>query len=100
MTRAAVALAAALLLGAPLAFADGTGAGARPRAKAKALFESTCSACHPLSRPLSRNRDREGWTETVTQMRKVNGCDITDAEASAIIDYLARIRGPRPGGAR
>lgn len=63
-------------------------------AEAKALFESRCSACHPLSRPLGRNRERKWWVETVTRMQKVNGCNITDAEARSIIDYLAKIRGP------
>ena len=62
--------------------------------KAKALFESRCSVCHALSRPLGKNKDRDGWTNTVVRMQKVNGCNITDAEAKAIIDYLVAIRGP------
>ena len=62
--------------------------------KAKALFESKCAACHPLSRPLGKNKDRDGWTKTVVRMQKGNGCDITDAEAKAIVDYLVAIRGP------
>jgi len=61
---------------------------------AKALFEANCSRCHDLSRPLDKNKDRGGWTETVTRMQKVNGCPITDAEAKAIIDYLVAVRGP------
>lgn len=63
-------------------------------ADAKALFEAKCSVCHELSRPLSRNRERKWWVETVTRMQKVNGCPITDEEAGAIIDCLAKIRGP------
>lgn len=63
-------------------------------ADAKALFEAKCSICHELSRPLSRNRERKWWVETVTRMQKVNGCPITDEEAGIIIDYLARLRGP------
>ena len=62
--------------------------------KAKALFESKCSACHATSRPLGKNKDRDGWTTTVTRMQKVNGCDITDAEAKTIVDYLVQVRGP------
>jgi cytochrome c5 len=62
--------------------------------KAKALFESKCSACHALSRPLGKNKDRDGWTKTVVRMQKVNGCDITDAEAKTIVDYLVAVRGP------
>ena len=62
--------------------------------QAKALFEAKCSACHELSRPLGKNKDRSGWTTTVTRMQKVNRCPITDAEAKAIIDYLVAVRGP------
>ncbi|OGR21831.1 MAG: hypothetical protein A3K53_05860 [Deltaproteobacteria bacterium RIFOXYB2_FULL_66_7] len=62
--------------------------------KAKALFEAKCSVCHELSRPLGKNKDRSGWTMTVTRMRKVNQCPITDAEAKTIIDYLVAVRGP------
>lgn len=63
-------------------------------ADARALFEAKCSICHEQSRPLSRNRERKWWVETVTRMQKVNGCPVTDEEAGTIIDYLARIRGP------
>jgi mono/diheme cytochrome c family protein len=62
--------------------------------KAKALFESKCSACHPISRPLGKNKDRDGWAKTVARMQKVNGCPITDEEAKTIIDYLVQVRGP------
>lgn len=62
--------------------------------KAKALFEAKCSVCHPLSRPLRKSRERKWWIETVTRMQRVNGCPITDEEASTIIDYLAIVRGP------
>lgn len=62
--------------------------------EAGALFESKCSICHELGRPLGKNRDRQGWTATVTRMKQVNGCPITDEEARAIIDYLTAIRGP------
>ena len=61
--------------------------------KAKALFEAKCSACHELSRPLGKNKDRDGWTKTVTRMQKVNGCNITDGEAKTIVDYLVAVRG-------
>jgi hypothetical protein len=62
--------------------------------KARALFEAKCSTCHPLSRPLGKNKDLAGWTKTVTRMQQVNGCPITDAEGKAIVDYLVAVRGP------
>ncbi len=65
--------------------------------KAKALFESKCSACHSLDRPLGRTKDREGWTRTVMRMKNVNGCPLTDPEAGTIIEYLTQIRGPAAG---
>ena len=61
---------------------------------AKELFETKCSVCHPTSRPLGKNKDRDGWTATVTRMQKVNGCPISDDEAKRIIDYLVSVRGP------
>ncbi|RJP18062.1 MAG: hypothetical protein C4529_13420 [Deltaproteobacteria bacterium] len=75
-------------------------AGATPAASespdpgGKALFDVKCSTCHALARPLGKNKDRDGWTTTVTRMQKVNGCAITDAEAKAIVDYLVQVRGP------
>ena len=62
--------------------------------KAKALFEAKCSTCHPLSRPLEKNKDLADWTKTVSRMQQVNECPITDAEAKAIIDYIVAVRGP------
>ena len=73
---------------------DTAPAGSPVDAEAKALFESKCSVCHPVSRPLGKNKDRAGWTATVTRMQKGNGCPITDAEARRIIDYLVAERGP------
>jgi len=47
-----------------------------------------------FGRPLGTNKDRAGWTATVTRMQKGNGCPITDAQARRIIDYLVAERGP------
>ena len=69
-------------------------AGPPADAKAKALFEAKCSIGHLHSRPLGKNKDRKGWTEDGTRMRKVDGCPITDEEDRVIIDSLVTIRGP------
>jgi cytochrome c5 len=87
-------LAAAILCSAVLCAAIPARAQEGGDPKAKALFESKCSACHELSRPLGKNKDRDGWAKTVARMQKVNGCPITDEEAKTIIDYLVQIRGP------
>ncbi len=83
MKKTAALVLAMTVLCAGLAFADG-----------KALFETKCSICHPLSRPLAQTMNRDGWSTTVTRMQKVNGCPITDEEAKAIVDYLVTVRGP------
>jgi cytochrome c5 len=85
----AAAFAAVLFLACGTAFAADPVQGS-----AKALFESKCSICHPVSRPLGKTKDKAGWTATVTRMKNVNGCPITDEEAGVIIDYLTKIRGP------
>ena len=84
----------ATILSAALFLAGGVGlAAAQAPGDAKALFEAKCSICHPISRPLGKTKDRQGWTETVTRMQKGNGCPISDAEAKQIIDYLVAERG-------
>lgn len=86
MKKSAAFVLAMTFLGAGLAFADG-----------KELFETKCSICHPLSRPLGQIMNSDGWMATVTRMQKVNGCPITDEEAKLIVDYLVKTRGPAAG---
>ncbi len=88
--RSAAVLTAALILACGTSFAADPSQGS-----AKELFEAKCSICHPLSRPLGKNKDKAGWTTTVTRMQKVNGCPITDEEAQRIIGYLVSERGPK-----
>lgn len=86
----------AAILTVALFLAGGVGLAAdQAPGSAKALFEAKCSICHPTSRPLGKTKDRQGWTETVTRMQKVNGCPVSDGEAKQIIDYLVAERGPK-----
>jgi cytochrome c5 len=87
-------LSAFLLAGAALAASE-PGKTAKGGDKAKALFEAKCSNCHPLSRSLTANKDKEGWAASVKRMRETNGCQLTDKEAKEIVEYLAKIRGPQ-----
>ncbi len=57
---------------------------------AKSLFEEKCSICHSSERPKSKRKTYDEWEATVTRMKDVNGCPITDEEAKIIIDYLAK----------
>jgi cytochrome c5 len=66
-----------------------------PAGGGKALFEQKCGICHDLDRPLSQRKDKNGWTATVTRMRNVNGCPITEKEAGEIIQYLSTVRGAK-----
>lgn len=81
------AVLATAILAAGVALADDKG---------KALFEAKCAMCHPLSRSLSLNKARDGWTATVARMKK-NGCPLTDDEAKTIVDHLVKVRGPAAG---
>lgn len=95
-TKTAAAILAMAFLGTGLAFADDKG-GKPAGDKAKALFEAKCAMCHPLSRSLDQKKDRDGWTATVTRMKNVQGCPISDDEAKTIVDYLVKARGPAAG---
>jgi len=91
MKRAMAVVLAGIFLVAGIAMTGGA------EEKGKELFEKKCGVCHPLDRALSKSKDREGWAKTVTRMKETNGCAITDAEADAIVDYLASARGPSGG---
>jgi cytochrome c len=93
MKKMAALILATMLIGAGISIADEKGADPA-NGKAKELFEAKCAICHPLSRPLGETMNRDGWMATVTRMKKVNGCPITDEEAKVIVDYLVKVRGP------
>jgi cytochrome c5 len=59
---------------------------------AKTLFEKKCSACHSADRPKSLKKTNEEWAKTVTRMKEKTA-NITNDEASMIIDYLAKTYG-------
>lgn len=63
----------------------------------KVLFEGKCSKCHSIDRPLSANKDRDGWSETVKRMQEKSPGWINDREAGDIINYLTEIRGKKNG---
>ena len=59
----------------------------------KSLFETKCSYCHELERPLSKRKNKDGWTTTVKRMQSKNPDHISDPEAEKIIAYLVYNRG-------
>ena len=60
-------------------------------AAAKVTFETTCSKCHKLERPLGARKGQESWEKTVNRMsgyHKRFGGPIPDADQAAIVQYL------------
>jgi len=58
----------------------------------KQLVEGNCVMCHSLDYiPMnSVFLDRKGWEASVSKMVKVMGAPISEQDAAAITDYLAR----------
>ncbi len=85
-----------VLASAALVAAAGCSGGAAPQggsgssgtaSSGQALFEEHCSVCHPTSRALQVQKDRQGWESTVSRMRG-HGARLSDDEAAAVVDYL------------
>lgn len=53
----------------------------------RTLYVSRCGSCHTLKRPVEL--PPEQWQEEVSEMRTKNGVKLSDAEAQAIVRYLA-----------
>jgi len=62
---------------------------------AQAVFESKCSLCHGIDRPLGKNKSPAEWSETVTRMQKKATDKISDADVKAIVAYLNAVQGPK-----
>jgi mono/diheme cytochrome c family protein len=53
----------------------------------RTLYVSRCGSCHTLKRPTEL--PPEQWQKEVGEMRDKNGVKLSDAEAQAIVRYLA-----------
>jgi cytochrome c5 len=53
----------------------------------RTLYVSRCGSCHTLKRPAELPAAQ--WQTEVVEMRAKNGVKLSDAEAQAIIRYLA-----------
>jgi cytochrome c5 len=60
---------------------------------AKAVFEKSCSLCHPTSRALGKTKSSEEWEKTVMRMKGYAGERISEKDAKIVAVYLAEIRG-------
>ena len=80
------------------AFAGATATGAEERPVALKpgpgleQVEGHCGACHSLDyiQMNSPFLDAAGWNAEVTKMMKAFGAPVDDADAKAIVDYLAK----------
>ncbi len=63
--------------------------GAADSGEARRLFERKCSTCHSIERPKSQGKTKTGWQATVLRMKR-HGARLSDGDAAAIVDYLAR----------
>lgn len=81
----------------PPAYPSGTDASPTPEAypggdsgtpQGETLLNERCVDCHDLSRVMSAAKTAEEWQVTVTRMRG-HGADLSDAEATVLIEYLA-----------
>jgi mono/diheme cytochrome c family protein len=86
MKTTAVAAALFLLLVGPALSADGPQV--RATAEGKALFESRCSRCHEIERPLARDMSRAEWEKLLIDMTS-RGAEMDNEEKNLILDYLA-----------
>ncbi|NTW59596.1 MAG: hypothetical protein HGB21_02810 [Nitrospirae bacterium] len=64
-----------------------------PAGEAQSLFEKKCSACHSTSRTTSQKKTAREWERTVLRMKNGYGAPMSDEEARAVIDYLAKNHG-------
>jgi cytochrome c5 len=64
---------------------------------AKTAFDTTCSKCHNLNRPLGKKKDQAGWEKTVARMSSYHerqmGKAISEKDQHAIVQYLLGVAG-------
>ncbi|WP_020174801.1 c-type cytochrome [Methyloferula stellata] len=57
-------------------------------------INANCLVCHSEDHVMNQpSLTKEGWTEVVEKMIKAYKAPISEADASAIVDYLVRIKG-------
>lgn len=55
---------------------------------AKSAFQTKCSVCHALERPLEKNKEFQAWVETVRRMASKKPEHLTEEEIKAISSFL------------
>ncbi|TWI73200.1 quinohemoprotein amine dehydrogenase alpha subunit-like protein [Desulfobotulus alkaliphilus] len=75
------ALGLSLALFSPVASSDAL-------AEGENLLQNRCTSCHGAGKITRAKKDRNGWERTVRRMEQ-KGVQLTDAERSLLIHYLA-----------
>ncbi len=60
----------------------------------KQLLETACVSCHDLTRVQTKNLAQSDWRLIVNRM-KDRGAELSDEDASALTDYLAKTYGQK-----
>jgi mono/diheme cytochrome c family protein len=64
-----------------------------PELDGEELLEARCTGCHGLDLVQAASKSEAEWTSTVDRMIG-KGADLTEAEAQALVEYLAETHGP------
>lgn len=64
-----------------------------PALNGETLLETRCSVCHSADRTRQAKKTRAQWEQTVTRMIG-RGAQLTEAEETVLVDYLAKTYGP------
>ena len=62
--------------------------------RAQELLDGVCVSCHNLTRVQTKNLAQSDWRLIVNRM-KDRGAELSDEDASALTDYLAKTYGPK-----
>ena len=55
---------------------------------AKSVFQTKCSVCHELERPLEKNKELQEWVTTVRRMAAKKPGHLTEEEIQAVSGFL------------
>lgn len=66
-----------------------------PEAPGKAVTARTCSGCHGVEMFSTSRKSGDDWDRTITAMTE-KGLSVTDADYTAILDYLTKNLGVTP----
>jgi cytochrome c5 len=65
----------------------------KPAMDGATLLDTRCSTCHSTDRVKQAKKTRDQWDQTVTRMVG-KGAQLTEAEKTVLLDYLAKTYGP------